>query len=303
MLPVIKLKKHLHSADGKSASIVTIISIDQMYQQNEAFEAFCLKLNSEFEAGNCHKVTIIETGYLKRHYFRLDTNFKCLDEIDLAAIQLGNLWVERQKTLINKLKMPINLLSWKEILETQVCKEDRPFSEYLAIVENDYINDKCFYNHVKKLSEKYSEKLSKRYNPNNDKLLAEKCQKAARDYLLEESSVIFKLVHYSFTHQLYPGAGNAALRYIHRKYFGKDNPLPWVEYKIQYPNFGANLKTLKDSGSFFFQAGSCKNDQSYNLKKNIILQLDKLEKIERKEFIIELYEKNCQKNSDKGHKL
>lgn len=298
MLPLIKLKGHLHTADGKSASVVSVISIDQAYQKKEEFEAFCLKLNAEFDARNCHEVTIIETGYLKRHYLRLDPNFKSLEEADLAAVQLGKDWVEQQQSSIDQLKMPAKVLSWKGILEARVGKVDKPFSDYLAIVKNDYENDKCFHNHVERLSKKYAEKLAERYNPNNEKNLSEKCLTAARDYLLEESSIIFKLVHYGFTRQLYPGSGNAALRYIYKKYFGKTNPLPWIEYIIQYPNVEKKF-ILKDSNSPFFQAATNKNEQSSTIKKNIKLQLNQLREEERIEFIYELYD-NCTKQLNYG---
>lgn len=97
MPPAIKLKKHLHSADGKTASVLTIISIDQTYQQKEDFEAFCLKMNEEYKAGHCHKVTIIETGYLKRHYLALDSQYSSHKEAaELAVIKLGEEWRKKK---------------------------------------------------------------------------------------------------------------------------------------------------------------------------------------------------------------
>ncbi|WP_010598044.1 hypothetical protein [Rickettsiella massiliensis] len=285
MFPTIKLKKHLHSADGKTASVLMIISIDQIYQQKEDFEAFCLKMNEEYKEGHCHKVTIIETGYLKRHYLALDSKFSSSEESDLAAIQLGIEWREEQKESINKLKMPVKIISWKEILETQLNEKDKPFCEYLSDIKKTYETDKCFKGHVEHLSKKYAKKLLEKYDPEKNRKLDDKCLEAARNYLLEESSIIFKLVHYDFTHQLYPGAGNAALRYVHRKYFGENNPLPWVEYKIENPN---DLSKLKSSNSCFFKEVGIDN-QNTNIKKNILLELNKLKQEEQIKLINELY--------------
>lgn len=81
--------------------------------------------------------------------------------------------------------MPNETLSWKDIIETQLNEEDKPFCEYLSDIKNEYQNDKCFKGHVDQLSKKYAEKLLVNYGPEKDENFYNRCLKAARDYLLE----------------------------------------------------------------------------------------------------------------------
>ena len=214
MLPTIKFRGHLHRSSGQSASAVTIISIDQHYQQGDKFRAFCRAINEEYEKKNLIKLTVAETGYLKRHYLRLDKNYSSSEEADLAAMQLGETWIKEQLSSLYSLNVPIEIISWKDLLEGQVSPADKPFEEYLTMVEETYKTDKVFIRDVDRLSKKYAEKLSARYNPKQEEVLKKACLGAAKNYLFEESSIIFKLIHRGFNAQLYPGNGNAALRYI-----------------------------------------------------------------------------------------
>lgn len=106
-------------------------------------------------------------------------------------------------------------------------------------------------------------------------------------------------MHYDFTHQLYPGAGNTALRYVYRKYFGKNNPLPWVKYDVKTQD---NSYKLKSSQSCFFKEINT-HHQINNIKKNIRLDLDKLQIEERIKFIHELHmEYPMEKSNSINHK-
>jgi hypothetical protein len=132
----IKLRGHLHRSSGQCASAVSIISIDQHYQQGDKFKAFCLAINEEYEKKNLNKLTIVETGYLKKHYLRLDKCYSSVDEADSAAIQLGESWAEKQQSSLDLLEIPNKVISWKDLLETQANAKAKPFSEYLCWVKN-----------------------------------------------------------------------------------------------------------------------------------------------------------------------
>ncbi|WP_218813604.1 hypothetical protein [Rickettsiella endosymbiont of Dermanyssus gallinae] len=278
MLPTIKFRGHLHRSSGQSASAVTVISIDQHYQQGDKFKAFCQAINEEYEKRNLIKLTIVETGYLKRHYLRLDKNYSSTEEADLAAIQLGETWIKEQLSSLYSLNVPVEILSWKEIIESQIGEEDKLFSDYLSKIENDYTSDSIFKNHVNTISNKYAEKLSVKYRSNGLENLDEACLKAARDYLLEESSIIFKLVHRGFNCQLYPGNRNAALRYISKKYFSETNPIPWVRYEIKYPS-DVKEKKLNHAASFFFENTDISKQEIKNKITELLSSLVNEEKI------------------------
>lgn len=293
MFPTIKLRKPLHSANGQSASVVSVISIDQVHQQKEEFEAFCLKIKAELDASNCYKITIVETGYLKRHYLRLDTQYRFSDDADKVAMKLGEEWIEKQRYALDILPQEaLEIISWKEVLEGKKSEEDKSFDEYLAMIERDYEMDKHFKNLVDNISQKYANKLLKQYDKNGEQSL-QACLKAAKDYLLEESSIIFKLVHYDFTRQVYPGAGNAALRYIYRKYFGKTNLLPWIQYDIVSPFSVNKPKQLQTSTSPFFQPASNENNQYGAIIEQITSLFEKLSEEESSSIIEKLYQQSC----------
>lgn len=253
-LPNIKLRSHLHRSSGQCSSLVSIISIDQHYQQDDEFKAFCLTMNEEYEKKNLLKLTIVETGYLKRHYLRLDKSYSS-EEADLSAIKLGRNWVQEQSSSLDLLKMPLEIISWKELLEEQVTLDDKSFSEYLSTVENVYETDEIFSGEVDTLSKKYGEKLSYKYNTHKDETLDKACIEAAKSYLLEESSIIFKLVSRGFNAQIYPGNRNAALRHIYKKFFKETNPIPWIRYDIKYPS-NSEGKKLNPSNSLFFESSN-----------------------------------------------
>lgn len=268
MLPTIKFRSHLHRSSGQSASAVMIISIDQHYQQGDEFKLFCSAINEEYEKKNLIKLTIVETGYLKRHYLRLDKNYPSIEEADLAAIRLGETWIKEQLSSLYSLNVPVEILSWKDLLEGQVNSTDKPFAEYLAITEETYKTDKVFIRDVDRLSKKYAEKLSNRYNPHQETSLNKACLDAAKNYLLEESSIIFKLIPRGFNAQLYPGTGNAALRYIYKKFFGETNPIPWIRYDIREPS-ATKEKKLKKSTSLFFESSTNSADSSQEVKNKV----------------------------------
>lgn len=126
MLPNIKLRGHLHRSAGKCLSVVTIISIDQHYQQKDEFKAFCLTMNEEYKKKNLLKLTVVETGYLKRHYLRLDKKYPSTEEADVDAIQLGTDWVKEQLCSLNLLKMPVEIISWKDLKVEGYIKNQLP---------------------------------------------------------------------------------------------------------------------------------------------------------------------------------
>jgi hypothetical protein len=127
-----------------------------------------------------------------------------------------------------------------------------------------YKTDTSFKIEVDQLSRKYGDKLSQKYNPEKDENLDRACFEAAKEYLLEESSIIFKLIELEFKAQFYPGNRNAAMRYIYNKHFGKD-VLPWIRYDIIYPcSSTANVLTPTDQT---VPAGSVirKNSESHEI--------------------------------------
>ncbi len=275
MLPNIKLRGHLHRSAGKCLSVVTIISIDQHYQQKDEFKAFCLTMNEEYKKKNLLKLTVVETGYLKRHYLRLDKKYPSTEEADVDAIQLGTDWVKEQLCSLNLLKMPVEIISWKDLLEEISTAKDKPFLEYLDRVKDTYRTDEVFSREVDTLSKKYGEKLSHQYNPNKDESIDKACLEAAKNYLLEESSIIFKLVPRGFNAQIYPGNRNAALRYVYKKFFREVNPIPWIRYDIQYSSNFEEKKLNSSARTLFFEntTESTQSDVEKKLEGSVRISL------------------------------
>jgi hypothetical protein len=231
---------------GGKASLLTVISIDQAYQQGEKFKAFIELVNDTPEI---EELIIVQTGYLKRFYTRLNPKLN-VDEADRAAEQLGQDWVVGQKKYMEFLKKPYQIISWKKVLEFSEHDNNEDYLKFSKIVKNDYeCNDEAFKDKVDKLSNSYAKKLLDEWQIKAVTLDYNRCFQASRNYLLEEGSIIYQLVKLAKKLNIafitYPDRSNPALKHIYDKYFCNNDslpkdllpwvqsdPLPWLQYEI-----------------------------------------------------------------------
>jgi hypothetical protein len=233
----LNFKNLLYHPTKNKVTIVMVISIDQAYQVGQHLKDFCNAINAV--SNIVASVTFIVTGNLKRHYELLKS---CgdRDKAIRSAEQLGANWEESQQKIINDLLVPYSIKHWHDVtgyVNDSFTDEDF-FNGFMSVSKNyndpekNEPRDLVFRKLVDEISSKHALKIFNQLKP-DFKVSFDDCLLAAKNYLLEESAIIFKLVNMGFDYQMYPGRGNPAVSYVYKKYFGEVDPLPWKRYRFK----------------------------------------------------------------------
>lgn len=111
MSKLAKFKDSIEHPKKNSICLLTVISIDQEYQQGASFKAFCDLINQEYAISKrIHKLIIVETGYLKRHYIRIDPALT-MEEASEKAHRIGKEWIKMHKPYLDELAIPYEIKS------------------------------------------------------------------------------------------------------------------------------------------------------------------------------------------------
>ncbi len=200
-----------------------VISIDQIHQSGLELQKFCNLVNDNKD--RISKLTLIETGYLKRHYIQIKESLT-EEEANKKSKEVGQEWANDNKNFISNLEIPYELVTWQSLVEDEEFKE-----KHLKTLD-DYQNDPVFKKIVDEVAGNYAKKFYKNAKESNIKTTYDDFFDASKKYLIEESTIAHKLVKMG-DFQAYPGRSNPAVSYIYKKYFGESDPLPWVRYRIR----------------------------------------------------------------------
>lgn len=227
-----KFKDSIEHSKKNSICLLTVISVDQEYQQGESFKAFCDLINQEYAVSKrINELIVVETGYLKRHYTRLDPALT-IEEASEKAQGMGKKWIKMHKPYLDELAIPYEIKSWKDITSTSYG-QDESFSYQLDKIKNDYEKeDARLKDLVNTLSRSYAYKIVDEWDRKNIKLKFDICFQAAKNYLLEEAAIIFQLIKFGADFITYPDRSNPVLKYIYKKYLAEIDPLPWKRYQV-----------------------------------------------------------------------
>lgn len=233
MSKLAKFKDSIEHLQKNSICLLTVISIDQEYQQGESFKAFCRLVNQEYELNKrIHKLIVVETGYLKRHYIRLDPNL-IIEEALEKAQKAGEEWVKMHKPYLDELSIPYEIRSWEEITTCTLGEQSDSFYEQVDKIKNDYEKeDDRLKDLINALSRSYAFKLVDEWDRKGIKLKFDACFQAAKNYLIEEGAIIFQLIKLGADFITYPDRSNPVLKYIYKKYLADIDPLPWKRYQV-----------------------------------------------------------------------
>lgn len=234
MLKSAKFKDSIEHPKKNAVCLLTVISVDQSYQQGDNFKAFCELLNREYELNKrVSKLLVLETGYLKRHYLRLDPQLS-IETADDKAREWGQDWAKRHKLYLEELQIPYEIKSWEEITKNSFSdKKEIDFSYHLNNIKNDYEKeDPRLKELINALSRGYAIKLVDEWDRKGVKLEFDLCFQAAKNYLLEEGAITFELIKLGADYITYPDRSNPVLKYIYKKYLMGTDPLPWKRYQI-----------------------------------------------------------------------
>jgi|SRR6185312_16284874 len=220
-------------------NLINVISKKNPTQTGVPFDKFIDLVNENSQ--KIKKLTIVSTSYLYRHY---------QDDRE----EFDKKWVKKNQNSLSKLTIPLEIISWKQVIESE------NYVSYLEKVVSLYEKDNDFKEIVNKLSVKYSE--------NKD-------LEASRNYLLEEcaGSLVLKSIG-SIT---YPGKLNDAIQYTFNKV--GDGQFQYIKYRIRYtesvksPNIAQRVSNYlnsiflpKDKQEEFFKkfVGLCEVFQNEN---------------------------------------
>lgn len=211
----------IYHKNKNKINLLMVVSIDQIHQSGSDFQKFCNLVNENKDRIN--NLVIVETGHLKRHYIRI----KQATSLENAAIigqEAGKAWVSENKLALNTLEIPYQIVSWQSLVE------DSEFKEKLLLTVKNYQEDSIFKKIVDEVGGNYAKKFYLQLKELGITSSFDECIEAAKDYLIEESTIAHKLVKMG-DFQAYPGRSNPAVSYVYKKYFGESDPLPWVRYR------------------------------------------------------------------------
>lgn len=240
-MPGARFKDSIQIKGKESAILLTVISLESALQRGSQWTSFLELVDHCFLEKTLSKLIIVTTGHLQRHYFSLELE-KPLEEkeIEEKTIALDQQWLEKQSASLNKLKIPVEILHWKDLLNKLTVLNGRSFLEFSQLIQSDYANNKEF----KHLVDKHADGYVNRKFIQQSKVTHFDCNQfhqAAVDYVLEECAAIQQLFRCNADLLTYPHGINPPASYVWSKYF-KEESLRYVRYKTKNNNLEANKK-------------------------------------------------------------
>lgn len=188
-LKICKFVKGYHIKEP--TSLMLGVSMGSEKQTGKELESFVNMINSNFK--NITKLNILVGAYLHRHYVGDD-----------EAIRMHKEWVETNKNTLSKLKIPYEIIDWKDAINSEQYRSD------LEFVKKLYETDSGFKNKVDNIARGHKHKAD---------------HSTAINYLLEECAY-FKSLKGNFT---YPALRlNDACQHIVSKYNAEFSYKPYT---------------------------------------------------------------------------
>lgn len=168
-----------HKIIYQNSKVILLISIGQEYHEGEKFNATINLINrSGFK-----KCFIMLGDSIQRHNILIN-DFDNENAAHIQANKLGDEWLERNKPIYGKLKIPYEITRWDRWLRHP------SYNEYRMVVNKLYQRDDEFRRQCLKAVNQF---LS-RFKKNNSKLVDdERAFKLCLEYLLEECAIIIPL--------------------------------------------------------------------------------------------------------------
>jgi tRNA-dependent cyclodipeptide synthase len=206
------------------------ISMKQTHQSGGELQAF---INEIKKYTNIKKVIFVITDYLHRHYVQLEAGLP-LEKAGEDAERMGEAWMQLNEASLKDLSpVELQLVKWKNLIEDSNQAKDTSYTDCLSKTEHCYREDTVFQQIVDQYSNEFGEKHYNRLK-NREGITLEACQQAAKNYFLEESTIILKFISLNFDVITYPGKCNQGISYIYNKCIGK--PLNFISYRFRKEN-------------------------------------------------------------------
>ena len=218
MLKVVKFKFYEgNSTPLASSSCLITISVGQESHENDRLLSTFLKVNSIFNSCN---ICICDT--LQRYSFGLLKKVSMEDAYKYTK-ELGDEWIERNKTNLNQLTIPYKISRWTEWMSSIEYKSIHEF------LRQEYITNESFKNIMDyTINEFYIRQKKKDYMISYDEVHAH-----SLEYLLEECAVQSIIAKNNFNYELYPSKRNPILSYSYKNYIKNPNVLKPISIKFE----------------------------------------------------------------------
>jgi hypothetical protein len=174
-----------------------------------------------------------------------------LDEqtLEEKAQALDNMWFVKHKTYLDQLKLPVECLTWKALLQ----KTDPHFPDFTTFqlqLNQHYQENKEFRNLVMKHARQYvGRKITQHLQDSGRSVEFDDFLSVAIDYILEELAAFVQLMKCGADFLTYPGGINPPARHV-LKHFFKEAALKYAPYAVEEPQ-------VKNTS--FFQSTPCNN--------------------------------------------
>lgn len=205
--------------------LMTVISLENHLQQGEWWNKFLEKVEQRFEAGELKKLIIVTTGHLQRHYFSLGVDSSLeIEIIEEKAQLLDRQWLEKQGANLKKLKVPIEIFNWKDLLNRPATLGFPSFETFFQQIKNDYFHDKNkeFKHLVDDHADRYISRKIKTYlKEQKQEINRDVFFKVAIDYALEECAALVQLFRCGADCLVYPNGKPPPINHIWKKYFAE----------------------------------------------------------------------------------
>ncbi len=212
---------------------MTAISCGNQGQTGDNWDHFCDLVEHYYKEGSIEKLIVVTTGGLQRHYVALGSKPLSDQEIEYKIHEFDQQWVKKNIKNSSKYTLPIEIISWKDLLNKSYSMDSQNFDEFFKKIREDYdYNDREFKNLVNKHASTYVTKKMNRFVKEKKEISYEHFLKVAVNYVLEECAAILQLHKCNADLFTYPGGINPPGRHIWNKYF-KGSSLRYIRYEIK----------------------------------------------------------------------
>lgn len=249
-MPKARFKDSIQVPNKDRAVLMTVISLGNHSQEGQKLGYFVDLVNTAFKEKSLEKLIIVTTGHLQKHYFSLGLEEE-LEEVNLEnkAQAFDQQWLKKNKNYLDQFKLPVEILSWKELLE----KDKDAFNSFLEQIKTDYHANKEFTNLVDKHAGNYVYRKINQYFKGNKKVSSDDFLRVATHYVLEEcAALVLQLFKCGADLLCYPDGKTPPANYVWNKYF-HDAPLKYVRYKLE------SLEVKQAVSQFFPRATNTPN--------------------------------------------
>ena len=216
-----------------TAVLMTVISCGNHGQTGKKWDHFCDLVEHSFKEGTIEKLIIVMTGGLQRHYVSLGSKPLSDQEMEAKIHEFDQQWLEKNIKTPSQYIFPIEIISWKDLLNNSYSINSQNFDEFFKKIREDYDhNDREFKNLVNKHASMYVAKKINHFLKKNIDVSYDYFLKVAVNYVLEECAAILQLHKLNADLLTYPGGINSPARHIWNKYF-KDSSLRYIRYEIK----------------------------------------------------------------------